>query len=419
MPKFAFSVVDPLHVLRALTLAAAGGNAIGDIACFFALDTRRSKPSLHSVSAADTKLKKTPLHDEHVRLGARLVDFGGWSMPVQYSGIIEEHHAVRSGLGVFDISHMGQFFAEGQGAEMWLNELLTNNVTRLGVGECQYTFLLNETGGVIDDLIVYRIGDQRYLLVVNASKIDEDFGWMQSHLGPDVEFGNRSADFAGIAVQGPRSAQLFDAFFDGRYSRPARNEILRIEIDGAPYFIARTGYTGEDGFEVFCPADRAAKAWNDILARGVAFGIKPCGLGARDTLRLEMCYPLNGNDLSPDTTPIEAGLGIFVDLQKPSFIGRETLARQKAEGVKRRLVPFRMTGACPPPRSHYSVFKGDAKIAETTSGTLSPTLQAGIGMAYIPTEYARIGEQIELEIRGKRFPALIEKKPLHRPMATS
>jgi aminomethyltransferase len=405
--------------LRALTLAATGRNAIGDVALFFALDSRLSEPSLRNVTATAAALKKTPLHEEHVRLGARLVDFGGWSMPVQYSGIIEEHHAVRGGLGVFDISHMGQFFAEGPGAQAWLNELLTNNVTRLDLGECQYTFLLNETGGVIDDLIVYRIGDERYLLVVNAAKIDEDFGWMQSHLGPDVEFVNRSAEFAGIAVQGPRSAQLFDAFFSGRYSRPARNEILVLEIDGAPYFIARTGYTGEDGFEVFCAAERAVKAWNDILARGVEFDIKPCGLGARDTLRLEMCYPLNGNDLSPNTTPIEAGLGIFVDLQKPSFIGRETLARQRAEGVKRRLVPFRMTGACPPPRSHYGVFKGGAQIAETTSGSLSPTLKAGIGMAYIPTEYARIGEQIEVEIRGRRFPALIEKKPLHRPAATA
>lgn len=343
-----------------------------------------------------------------------MVDFGGWSMPVQYTGIIDEHHAVRGKLGVFDISHMGQFFARGPGALAWLNDLLTNNVERLSVGECQYTFLLNDAGGVIDDLIVYRIGEENYLLVVNAGKIDEDFAWMKSHLAPGVEFENRSADYAGLAVQGPRSAQLFDAFFQGKYSRPARNEILPVEIDGMTYYVARTGYTGEDGFEVFCPAERAVKSWNDILRKGAEFEIKPCGLGARDTLRLEMCYPLNGSDLSPETTPIEAGLSIFVDLNKPKFIGKDALAKQKQEGVKRRLVPFKMTDNCPPPRSHYAVYKGDKKIAETTSGTLSPTLKAGIGMAYIPTEFARINEQIEIEIRGKRFPAVIEKKPLHR-----
>ena len=364
--------------------------------------------------SAASELKKTPLHAEHVSLGAKMVDFGGWSMPVQYTGIIDEHHAVRGSLGVFDISHMGQFFAEGTGAAGCLNTLLTNNVDRLGIGECQYTFLLNDAGGVIDDLIVYRIGEMRYLLVVNAGKISEDFAWMQAHLAPDVGFENRSEHFAGLAVQGPRSAQLFDAFFNGKYSRPARNEILSITIDDETYYIARTGYTGEDGFEVFCPASRAARSWNDILRKGAAFGIKPCGLGARDTLRLEMCYPLNGSDLAADTTPIEAGLSIFVDLQKPAFIGRDTLVRQKKEGAKRRLVPFKMTGASPPPRSHYGVFKGDQKIAETTSGTLSPTLKTGIGMAYIPTEFARINEQIEIEIRGKRFPAVIEKKPLHR-----
>jgi aminomethyltransferase len=268
---------------------------------------------------------------------------------------------------------------------------------------------------VIDDLILYRLEPERWLLVVNAAKIDEDFAWMQAHAVPEVAFRNASDEFAGFAVQGPKSAQLFDAFFGGRHSRPARNEIQRIDIDGAPYFIARTGYTGEDGFEVFCMADRAVKAWRDILTRGAEFSIKPCGLGARDTLRLEMCYPLNGSDLSPETTPIEAGLSIFIDLGKSDFIGRDALLQQKTEGVKRRLVPFMMTGPCPPPRSHYPVYKDGVKIGETTSGSLSPTLNAGIGMTYLPTEFARIHEPIEIEIRGRRFPAEIGKKPLHRP----
>ena len=338
-------------------------------------------------------------------------------MPVQYKGILEEHHAVRTGLGVFDISHMGQFFARGAGVQAWLNRLLTNNVERLEVGECQYTFLLNERGGVIDDLIVYRIGGEEWLLVVNAAKIDEDFAWMQAHLDSGVDFQNASAEWSGLAVQGPRAAQLFDAFFEGQHRRPARNEILAIEIDGQRYFIARTGYTGEDGFEVFCVADRAVKSWRDILARGAQFGIVPCGLGARDTLRLEMCYPLNGSDLSPDTTPLEAGLSIFVDLQKPAFIGRDTsvAAKKRRRRVKRRLVPFKMQGATPPPRAHYPVYRDGQKIAETTSGSLSPTLKIGIGMAYVPVAHARIGEDLEIEIRGRRFPAKIEKKPLHQP----
>jgi aminomethyltransferase len=344
-----------------------------------------------------------------------MVDFGGWSMPVQYGGIIEEHHAVRNALGVFDISHMGQFFASGAGAAAWLNRLLTNNVDRLSVGECQYTFLLNEQGGVIDDLIVYRIQDQRYLLVVNAAKIEEDFAWMQKHIDAGVEFFNCSDQFAGMAIQGPKSAPLYDAFFGGTYSRPARNEILSIDIDGAPFYIARTGYTGEDGFEVFCPADRAVKAWNDILHRGSQFGLKPCGLGARDTLRLEMCYPLNGSDLSPTRTPLEAGLSIFVDLTKADFIGRSVLAEQREKGIPTRLVPFKMIGKTPPPRSHYGVFKGGQQVAETSSGGLSPSLGAGIGMAYLPSQFARIGEQIEIDIRGRRFAATIEKKPLYRP----
>ena len=378
------------------------------------IDTRRPGPTLATVPDAAT-LKQTPLHTEHVALGARMVDFGGWSMPVQYRGILDEHHAVRSGLGVFDISHMGQFFARGAEARGWLNRLLTNNVERLAVGECQYTFLLNERGGVIDDLIVYRIGETDWLLVVNAAKIVEDFAWMQARVEPEIAFENASEVWSGFAVQGPRAAQLFDAFFDGRHSRPARNEILAVEIDGFPYYIARTGYTGEDGFEVFCSSERAVKSWRDILRKGESFNITPCGLGARDTLRLEMCYPLNGSDLSPETTPLEAGLGIFVDLQKPDFIGKAALDQQKRDGVKRRLVPFKMQGATPPPRAHYPVYSGGVPIAETTSGSLSPTLKVGIGMAYVPTEHARIGEDLEIEIRGRRYPAKVEKKPLHHP----
>ncbi len=346
-----------------------------------------------------------------------MVDFGGWHMPVQYGGILEEHHAVRNTLGVFDISHMGEVFVSGPEAKIWLNEMLTNNVERLAPGECQYTFLLNEQGGVIDDLLVYLLEDARYLLVVNASHIDEDVAWLEAHRVPGVTIENHSDEFAGVAVQGPRAVQLFDHFFEGKISRPARNEIKRYDADCGTVWIARTGYTGEDGFELFFHAPCAVNIWNTILELGEPFGIKPCGLGARDTLRLEMCYPLNGSDLSPEHTPLEAGMSFFVDLGKPKFIGRAALAEQRQNGVPRRLVPFKMKGKTPPPRSHYGVFKNGALIAQTTSGTVSPTLGIGIGMAYVPTEFARIDEEIEIEIRGRRFPATIQKKPLHNKTA--
>lgn len=377
------------------------------------------------MSEAPSAPRRTPLFEEHLRCGARMMEFGGWQMPVSYSTIIDEHQAVRNAIGLFDISHMGQLVVSGTEAGDALNGLLTNNVNRIAPGECQYTFLLNENGGVIDDLIVYQLAPDRFLLVVNASKTDEDFAWLQERIAGRqrarpgaVELNNRSAEFAGLAVQGPRSAKLFDAIFGGQHSRPARNEIKKLpcaSLKSAQFYISSTGYTGEDGFEIFFPAEHAAKVWNLLLEEGAPMGIKPCGLGARDTLRLEMCYPLNGSDLSPEHTPLEAGLGIFVDLGKDDFIGRDRLLQQKAGGLKQRLVPFRMKTKSPPPRSHFPIFKGSEQIAETASGTFSPTLNTGIGMAYVPTEFARINEEIEIGIRGQRFPAVIEKKPLLRP----
>ncbi len=365
-------------------------------------------------SEANSSLKKTPLYGEHVKAGAKLVDFGGWLMPVQYSGIMDEHHAVRNALGIFDISHMGEVIVSGPQAKPWLNQLLTNNIDRLEPGQCHYTFMLNERGGVIDDLLVYHYANGVFLLVVNASKIEEDVAWMQQHLQEGVTLEDKSDEYAGLAIQGPRSVALFDKYFDGKVSLPGRNEIKPIRVGSIELLIARTGYTGEDGFELFLPADCAEKIWSEILEAGAEFGIKPCGLGSRDTLRLEMCYPLNGSDLSPERTPLEAGMSFFVDLQKPSFIGRDVLAAQKAEGVKSRLVPFRMLEKSPPPRAHYPVVKEGETVAETTSGSLSPSLGVGIGMAYVPTGIARINEEIEIDIRGRRFAAMIEKKPLYR-----
>ena len=351
--------------------------------------------------------KKTALYDEHVKLGARIVPFAGWLMPVQYTSIVDEHQAVRKNLGMFDISHMGQLIVSGNDARGWLNTMLTNNIDKLEVSHGQYTFLLNDKAGIIDDLIAYRVGDRKFLLVVNASCTDQDLNWLNKHKRGDVTIDNRSANFGGVAIQGPRICELF-------VNLPARNHIVDLEIDGMPISIARTGYTGEDGVEVFFRAQDAVKFWNTVLQKGKDLGLKPCGLGSRDTLRLEMCYPLNGSDLSPERNPIEAGLGFFVDLTKPNFTGREILLKTKENGSREKLVPFKMKEKGPPPRPHYSVSENGERIGEVTSGTLSPSLNWGVGMAYINSAKAKIGNKIDIEIRGQKFPATIEKKPLYK-----
>jgi aminomethyltransferase len=267
--------------------------------------------------------------------------------------------------------------------------------------------MLNPTGGVIDDLIIYRTGADAFFLVVNASKVDEDYAWMTSHLAPGIELRNESSAWAGMAIQGPDAPAVFAAACPGE-TLPARNGYA-MTASGA--IVCRTGYTGEDGYEFFCPAADAIPCWDRFIAAGAA----PCGLGARDTLRLEMCYPLNGSDLSPDHTPIEAGLGFFVDLGKPEFIGRETLARQKADGPAVRLTAIQYTGKGAPPRAHYPVADGNGTvIGELCSGVLSPSLMTGIGMAYLPADLARPGTSLNIDVRGRLFPAVVVKKPFYR-----
>ena len=363
---------------------------------------------------SESAQKRTPLYDEHVRRGGKMIPFGGWLMPVQYNSIVEEHRVVRNNVGMFDISHMGQLIVDGRSAREWLNKMLTNNIDKPDVGSGQYTFLLNEHAGIIDDLIGYRIGEEKFLLVVNASRTDEDFAWLDRHRSHDVDLRNRSAEFGGVAIQGPRVVDFFHRLLGDDVDLPARNQIVDFKLERMSLTIARTGYTGEDGVEVFFSASDAPKFWNLVLEKGERFGIKPCGLGARDTLRLEMCYPLNGSDLSPERNPIEAGLGSFVDLTKPDFIGREVLLRTKKDGPREKLVPFRMKDKGPPPRPHYSVFNNGERVGEVTSGTLSPSLNWGVGMAYVSTPHAKIGSKIDIEIRGQKFPATIEKKPLYK-----
>jgi aminomethyltransferase len=356
-----------------------------------------------------------------LEFGARMVPFAGWEMPVQYSGIVEEHKAVRERAGVFDISHMGQFLVSGRDAETFLNRALTNNITRLAPGQGQYTLMLNAGGGVIDDLIAYRTSEREFFLVVNASKIREDWQHLQSLLTEDldVQMANASSLTGGLAIQGPRSRAVFKALFGDDAVYPEKNTAAIAATSEGIMWLCGTGYTGEDGFEFFMPESRA-EAWFRKSVEAVrAEGGTVCGLGARDTLRLEMGYPLNGNDLSPLRSPLQAGLGFFVDLDKGDFIGRDALEKQKTSGLPDKLTAFRMIGAAPPPRPHYTVLVNGEPVTEIASGGLSPSLNQGIGMAYLPVEASKPGSKIEIEIRGRRFPAETCKKPFYQKPATA
>ena len=330
-------------------------------------------------------------------------------MPVQFTSILDEHQTVRSTCGVFDISHMGEVFVSGPKSFAWLQHILANDLAKCAVGGAQYTFLLNSAGGVIDDLIVYRMADDRFLLLVNASKVSEDMAWLESHRTDGVVVDNRSDAMGGLAVQGPQAPNVFRAVFG--QEMPARNTFTLHPFEGSEVIAAGTGYTGEAGFELFFPNEVASGLWKSVLAAGA----KPCGLGARDTLRLEMCYPLNGSDLSPERTPLDAGLGIFVALDKPDFIGREALIARKSAGQSERLVALKMTAKSPPPRAHYPVVLDGHRIGETTSGALSPSLGEGIAMAYLPPELAKPGQTVQIDIRGRQFAAEVVKKPFYRP----
>lgn len=360
-------------------------------------------------------LQKTALFEAHRKLGARLVEFGGWHMPVQYTGIVDEHNAVRTAAGLFDISHMGEFVIKGSGALEFLNGLLTNDVAKLGVGQGQYTLMLNEQGGVIDDLIIYRTHETEFLLVVNAAKITEDHEWIKHKVPEGVSFIDRSDESSAVALQGPKALMIARALLGPEWPEPKRNELTTFSWNCQPILAARTGYTGEDGIELFFANDIAEGFMDALLEAGKPFGLKPAGLGARDTLRLEASLPLNGNDLSPTRTPLEAGLGFFVSLTKePVFPGKEVLEKQKQHGLNEKLVAFRLKDKGPPPRPHYHLFLGEEQVGEVTSGAPSPTLGYGIGMAYVETEHADPGTTLEMEVRGTRVPVEVVKKPFYK-----
>jgi len=361
------------------------------------------------------QLRRTATFPAHVKLGARMVGFGGWEMPVQYTGIVDEHNAVRAVAGVFDISHMGEFFIGGADALGFLNGLLTNDVAKLEVGQGQYTLMLNEQGGVIDDLILYRLHESELLLVVNAAKIEEDRAWIKKNLPSGLSFLDKSDETSALAVQGPKALEIVRIFLGAGWPEPQRNQITSYSWNCHPVLAARTGYTGEDGVELFYPNEIAENFLTALLEVGKPLGLKPCGLGARDTLRLEACLPLNGNDLSEKRTPLEAGLGFFVSLTKDAvFPGKDVLQKQKSEGLKEKLIAFRPTEKGPPPRPHYPLFQGAERVGEVTSGAPSPTLGSGIGLAYVKAGCAEPGTILELEVRGTRVPVEVVKKPFYK-----
>ena len=371
-------------------------------------------------------LKRTALYNAHKKLGAKLIDFGGWEMPVQYTSITDEHLAVRTAAGIFDISHMGEVTVSGPAASEFLNHLLTNDIRKLTPGLGQYTLMCNERGTVIDDLYAYRLCGDVYFLIINASRIEADVAWMQSQA---AKFPRRSEliltaashNYAAVAVQGPRVKDFINDVIPGasisamRVARATdlmKNEIGGFKFENQSVLVSRTGYTGEDGFEIVGSDESIRHLWDKFLTVGAPFGLKPAGLGARDTLRTEVCYPLYGHELDEETTPIEAGVGFFVSLDKGEFNGRAVLAGQKANGVKKKCVAFKMTDKSAPPRPHYKIFSGKNEIGEIVSGTQSPSLNLGVGMGYVPPEFAKPDTKIEIEIRGKRFAAIVVKKPI-------
>jgi aminomethyltransferase len=348
--------------------------------------------------AVSATLRRTPLYEEHRSLGARLVPFAGWEMPVQYAGVIEEHRAVRERAGIFDVSHMGELTVDGSGAHAFLQGVLSNDLDRIGAYQAQYTLLTNERGGIVDDLIAYRLGTHRYLLVVNASNREVDFAWLKEREVSGSDVRDVSDEYGLLAVQGPNAIAKL-----GLPPAPAFT-FAEAEIEGVPTMVNRTGYTGEDGCELLCMAEDAGVLWDAVLARGIV----PCGLGARDTLRLEACYPLHGNDISEATDPISAGLGWTCALGK-EFTGAAELRRIKEHGPERRLVAFVMEERAIP--RHGMPIEGGGEV---TSGTHSPMLDVGIGMGYVPAGTAAVGTELTIDVRGKPRTARIVKKPIYK-----
>ncbi len=356
-------------------------------------------------------LRKTPLYAVHRELGAKMVPFAGWSMPIQYKGLIQEHLCVRNAVGLFDVSHMGEIEVKGPSAKAFLQYVITNDINKLKDTAILYSLMCYEHGGVVDDLLVHRYSEDHYFLCVNASNIEKDFQWIESHAEPwQVEVRNISLETAQLAIQGPSAEPLLQQLTDLPLKDIQYYHFNQGKIHNIDGLISRTGYTGEDGFEVYLPADKAETVYRQIMEAGKEFDIQPIGLGARDTLRLEMGYPLYGNDIDRDCQPLERGLGWVIKLAKEDFLGKSALVKAKEAGLKYKLCGIKLLDRGVP-RSHYAIYKEGNKVGEVTSGTFSPSLNQGIGMCYVAREFSATGTPLEVEIRNQRVPAEVVKLP--------
>ena len=359
--------------------------------------------------------KHTPLYEEHVRLGGKMVEFGGWDMPISYSGIIEEHLAVRKNAGIFDVSHMGEIEFTGPDALNCVNSLTVNDCGLLADGQAQYSMLLNERATIVDDIIVYRFNSNRFIFVVNASNTEKDFKWITGHKKGNVEISNRSNDFGLIAFQGPKAASIISELTDIAIADlPPFNFRQGAFNERDECIVARTGYTGEDGFEIFCSPKACPAIWQDLIEIGRPQGVLPAGLGARDTLRLEMKYSLYGHEITDEINPLEAGLGWVVKLEKPGdFIGKSALLTIKQEGIKRKLIGFKMLDPGIP-RMGCDIVADGKKIGFVTSGTMSPSLKEAIGIGYVPLAHAKENNKFFIDIRGAQRQAIVVKTPFYK-----
>jgi aminomethyltransferase len=363
-----------------------------------------------------SELKRTPLFDVYKEYGGKTIDFGGWELPVQFSSIKEEHEAVRTKAGLFDVSHMGEIEVKGEDSLPYLQKMLTNDISKLKNGVAQYTAMCYENGGTVDDLLVYKIKENDYLLVINAANIDKDFQWLKDHVEENVTVNNISVHMAQLALQGPLAEKTLQKLAGDQ----RLNEIgffkfqTDVMLHGKKVLVSRTGYTGEDGFEIYCDSNDAASIWHAILEAGKEDGVVPVGLGARDTLRFEANLALYGQELSPEITPIEAGIGFAVKVDKDiPFIGQDVLKKQKQEGAPRKLVGIEMIDRGIP-RHGYKVFKGETEVGVVTTGTQSPTLKKNIGLALVNSEYKSLDTELTVEIRGKKVKAKIVPTPFYK-----
>ncbi|NPV89115.1 glycine cleavage system aminomethyltransferase GcvT [Coprothermobacteraceae bacterium] len=350
------------------------------------------------------ELKKTPLNEVHKQLNAKMVEFAGFEMPLQYTGIVDEHMAVRTNVGMFDVSHMGELYFKGDIAEV--NRLVTVDVAKMRPGQVAYTMYLNEHGGVVDDLLVYRISEDEVFMVVNASNTEKDDHHVRTHLRSAERYENVSDRYFELAIQGPHAVDLVEQFF---HVQDLKFFEMRVFGD---FIVSRTGYTGEDGFEVYGPAEQAVEWWNRFMEAGKAIGLKPAGLGARDTLRFEAGLPLYGHELNDEVTPLEANYAFVVDWEKPDFIGKDVLVRQKEQGLTKKLMGLELSKGIA--RQGYKVFAGDEEIGAVTTGNMAPFLKKSIAMAFLRIDHAKIGTPVEVEVRGERVPAVVVSKTFYK-----